>query len=62
LLKKVLSAPGNKEVFVDKLPKRDIELCLIVMEDLSKAKIDVMRSAFKRQTYKHWKLVIPSEA
>jgi hypothetical protein len=62
VMEKVLSAPGNKEIFVDRLPPRNIEVCLIIMENLTSAQIAVMRNAFDNQTYKNWKLVIPSES
>lgn len=60
LIKKVLSAPHNKEVFIDPLPERQFSLCLVMMEDLNKQQIEVTKKAFLNQTYSNWKLVIPS--
>ena len=60
LLKKVLSAPRNKEVFIDPLPNRDIQMCLIIMKELTKEQIKFTRNIFQKQTYQNWKLVIPS--
>ena len=36
LIWKVLSAPHNKQVFFDPLPERQLELCLILMENLNR--------------------------
>ena len=40
LLSQVLSAPGNKEVFLQPLPPREVELCLVVMEGLNLSSLE----------------------
>ena len=32
---KILSAPGNKEVFLEPLPEKKVQLCIVVMDALN---------------------------
>lgn len=31
---KILSAPGNKEVFLEPLPEKEVQLCIVFMDAL----------------------------
>ena len=58
-LYKVLSIPENLKVFNQSLPDRDIELCVIVMGELTAAQINEHLQRMKAQTYSKWRLAVP---
>ena len=58
LMYKVLKAHGNEEVFLQPLPPRDIQLCLVVMEGLDRKGILEMASSYQEQNYHNWMLVL----
>jgi len=55
-----LSAPGNREIFLEPLPEKKVELCLVFMESLSKEEARATASAFDNQTFSRWRMVLPS--
>jgi len=52
--------PGNKEVFLEELPQRNIELCLIIMDGLTKEQLIYTSTLFNHQTYRNWRLIMPA--
>ena len=59
LIHRVLSAPGNKEIFLDPLPEKKVELCLVVMDSLGEGELPALRDAFDGQTFRDWRLYLP---
>lgn len=51
-------APNNKEVFFDQLPNRRVELCLVVMQELTQKQISHAMGLHQEQRYDHWKMVV----
>ena len=40
LLYRVISVPGNKEIYLENTPKKNIELCLVIMDSLKEEDIE----------------------
>ena len=60
IMKKILSVPINTEVFLQPLPEKIVQLCIIMMEPIPKEEFSKVASSLDKQTFKDWKFVIPT--
>ena len=60
LLYRVISVPGNKEIYLETTPKKNIELCLIIMDSLKDEDIEETTANINSQTFTKWKLYFPA--
>ena len=58
ILEKVLKVPGNKEIFYEELPPRNISLCLIIIDDLDLKQVELASQLYREQTFTNWKMIV----
>jgi hypothetical protein len=58
LIERVLSTPGNREVFMRANPERHIELCLIMLDELDAPLPSKLANFAVNQTFENWRQVM----
>jgi hypothetical protein len=57
IVDRVLTIPGNREIFLNRNPEREIELCLIILDELSEP-LKEQENFAVNQSFKAWKQIM----